>query len=195
MPVPIMAMSTSGAKRERCGVDNRKLRKQCRQLVASLDIPVPFDIEQLSARLGSRRGRPLHLIPFAMPPDGPCGVWIATANLDAIFYEARTSRLHQEHIIGHEIGHLLCDHSGVASGNVELIKLLVPGCDPAFVWSMFSRAGYSAREERAAEMIADLLLCAADRCRPEPSWTVPAGFADILARLRSSLEYDRARCS
>ncbi len=52
----------------------------------------------------------LRELPEEAAATGACGLWLGTDNADYVFYEARTAPLHREHIILHEIGHVLCDH-------------------------------------------------------------------------------------
>ncbi|MGW5446082.1 hypothetical protein [Streptomyces asiaticus] len=66
--------------------------------------------------LAAQRARPLrlHPLPAEAAATGACGLWLATDAEDHIFYERRTVPLHQEHIVLHEIGHLLFNHRTVA---------------------------------------------------------------------------------
>ena len=41
----------------------------------------------------------------------PCGLWISVPAADYVFYDPDTSRLHAEHIILHELAHMLSGHS------------------------------------------------------------------------------------
>lgn len=88
---------------------SRQLRYQCRRLLRDLQLPQPFSVEALIKRLAVQRGRPLHVRPLPGDPipGGPYGLWLVTADADCIFYERRTSPLHREHIVLHEIGHML----------------------------------------------------------------------------------------
>lgn len=47
------------------------LRRRCEQTLAGLDLPDPFDIDVLCLRLGEQRGRPIYLVPAALPRAGP----------------------------------------------------------------------------------------------------------------------------
>lgn len=88
----------------------RELRRRCRKLLKDLDIGPPLDVEQLCARLGEQRGKPIRLMPYPLEVPGPFGCWIATSAADYIFYQAETTKPHQDHIILHELGHMLADH-------------------------------------------------------------------------------------
>jgi hypothetical protein len=107
------------------------LRRQCETTVRTLDqriggIPVPFDLNVLLDLLEAARGRPIELIPFSATVSGKlCGIWVGTDRLDLIYYEEATSLLHQDHIILHEIGHMVCEHTGVAMSTTDQVRSLL----------------------------------------------------------------------
>lgn len=149
-------------------------------------IESPFDIRRFCDQLGARRGRPIHLLPIDSLPGGPCGIWIAGARADYICYEARTSPLHAEHIILHEVGHLLRAHQGPET---DADDELLPDLDPAMVRRvlgrpMLGRTHYDSAEEHEAELIASLILQRAGRPRTTP----PSATNPALHRLRATFE-------
>jgi hypothetical protein len=172
---------------------NRGLRRECAERVRRLEIPTPFDVQELCRRLGAQRGREIRLLPAPLPPESPCGLWVSTDHADYVFYEERTSQLHREHIVLHEIGHLLCDHEATPVLDDEASRLVMPSLDPGMVQRMLGRTHYSRLEERQAELMASLIREQASRWSPEPTWTVPAEAADVAARLEHSLKYQTHR--
>jgi hypothetical protein len=171
----------------------RQLRRDCAALVDQLDIPEPFDAAELCRRLAHQRGRPIHLVPIGLSGGGPCGLWLAARNADYIFYEERTSRLHQEHIVLHELGHLVFRHPNAPVLDHEAAAALLPSLDPAMVERALKRTGYSAREEQQAEMIASLILERASRQTAEPCLAVAPDVAGIVDRLELALELPARR--
>jgi hypothetical protein len=169
-------------------MDDRKLRRQCETILNTLEISEPFDIQQLCARLGDRRGRRIYLTALDITADMPCGMFVSTSRFDAIFYRADTSRPHQEHIIGHEIGHLLCQHTTAPVTDSEAIRLLLPDLDPALVQRMLSRSGYDATEEREAEIIASLISRKASRAAATHQPNPPRAADEVVNRIARSLE-------
>jgi hypothetical protein len=133
---------------------DRQLRKRCAAIVRDLPMPVPFDARTLCETVAARRGRPIRLVPMD-GLTGVCGLWVATAATDLICYEQVTTPPHQEHIILHELGHLLCDHNrdAAALGAHELL----PDLDPEMVQRVLGRAGYTSEEEREAELLASMI--------------------------------------
>ena len=164
-----------------------RLRRECEALVRDLDIPRPFDVHLLCRSIAERRRRPIHLEPMRMPADGPCGVWISGAGIDYIFFEQLTSPLHQEHIIAHELGHLLCDHRTASVLSDDTSRTVMPTLDPKMVERILHRTHYNEVEEQQAEIIASLILREANRTRPQAVRSVPPEAAAIVERVERSL--------
>lgn len=165
----------------------RKLRQQCEARLRDVDVPDPFDIRAFCSRLAERRGRPLHVLPL---PEGagtedPCGMWLATEHDDWVFVEAGTSPMHREHIILHEVAHMICGHADeVPSGNVAR---LLPHLDAAMLTRVLGRTSYTTDEEREAELLASLILARAQRVQlPQEPDTAP-DVAAVLNRAARTL--------
>ncbi|WP_344442002.1 hypothetical protein [Kitasatospora nipponensis] len=144
-------------------------------LVASLDIPVPFAIEDLCASIAVRRGRPIHIHGMehtGTPNRAPCGAWISLDHSDHIFVENATSPLHRAHIILHELCHMLLGHSCLPTDEHEppalddgrrraLAEVLSveewAGFPLNRIISLLGRTGYTHADEKAAEGLAGLI--------------------------------------
>lgn len=135
----------------------KTLRQRCEQLLNEIDLPDPFTVPAFAATISHRRGRPLRLLAKSSPL-GPCGLWIALPDADVVFYEAATSPLHRDHIIVHELAHLLAAHEPTETPDAELLRDLLPRLDPAVVRHVLARTTYSAVEEQEAEILASLVL-------------------------------------
>ncbi|MFJ4321074.1 hypothetical protein ACIP46_38225 [Streptomyces lavendulae] len=144
-------------------VRERRLRRSCRRLLRKLDIQPPLRVEDLCRKLGEFRGKPIQLIPWELPMPGPFGIWMSRPSEDSIFYQKETTRLHQDHIILHEIGHILSEHSDDSTDGG------VPDLGPDFPRDLFSRGFrrtcYAEDYEREAELIATIIQ----------EWTVVLG--------------------
>ena len=167
-------------------VDYAALNVRCRARLDELHLPCPFDVRTLCADLGRRRGRPVELVEMALPADAPGGLWVSTAHTDYIVYEHATSPLHQEHIIVHELSHILCGHTGGPTLSEEHATRLFPQLDTGMIRRVLGRAGYPSEEEQEAEMLASMILHRAERHRRAPRVTDPAA-ADNLRRLETGL--------
>ncbi|CAM5572744.1 Regulator component OS=Streptomyces aurantiogriseus OX=66870 GN=GCM10010251_59670 PE=4 SV=1 [Streptomyces aurantiogriseus] len=165
--------------------DGRQERPDIGDALASIDIPDPFDVQVFCDRIAAQRGRPLHLhsVPGISGTDAPCGVWIATEKADHVFHEAATSPLHQEHIILHELGHMLLGHRSILDGVPTGGGGLFPDIDPATVVSLLTRASYGTEDERDAERLAGLIAgkAAASRTSKPPRGGVLRRLGDALS--------------
>ncbi|MBM9506711.1 toxin [Actinacidiphila acididurans] len=133
------------------------LLRACKKRLDELDLPVELDITKLVERISDRRGRPIVLMPITVRTCDPSGLWIATAEVDLIGYQASTSRHHQEHIIAHELGHMICCHHGVVQPDDRSVSLLFPDLAPDLVRELLQRTGYSDAQEEEAEITGSLL--------------------------------------
>src|SRR5664279_4085729 len=145
-------------------MDLKRVRQRCEATLRELDVPDPFDVLVFCKRLSVRRDRPIRLCPTDTQVS-PCGVWLAAGSADYVFYEQGTSALHQEHIILHEVGHMLFRHVPVPIMDDEHAKLLLPDLDSEMVRWVLARTSYSDAEEQEAEMLASLILERAGRSR------------------------------
>ncbi|MGD3105477.1 toxin [Streptomyces sp. YGL11-2] len=135
----------------------KRLRKAGAQRIAELDLPEVSDVAELCRHLSEIRDRPITLVPMQMPASHPCGMWVAARDEDLIFYDANTTSAHQEHIILHELGHIICCHRGAGWLDEASARLLFPNLDPDLVRDMLLRATYDDVQEQEAEIIAYLL--------------------------------------
>lgn len=152
-------------------VNERRLRQECRRLLEELGIRPPLDVRELCRLVGRRRGRPIHLTPHRFPVPGPFGAWTAGAEADHIYYQAQTSTVHQDHIILHELSHLLAGH------------------EPTPEEALFRRTHYDTAQEYEAEAVATIILewsAVAARISAGESSSLPA------QRISRSLSGERA---
>ncbi|MCN0154946.1 hypothetical protein [Salinispora arenicola] len=163
-------------------MNERELTRRCERVVRDLDFPQPFTIDEFCSRLGQRRGRPIQLVPQRFPPQGPCGALVATVQMDVIFFQVGTSVSHQNHIVAHEIGHLVCGHPAQSLLDDIDLQLFLPAINPRLIRHMLARAGYDETAEREAEIFASLVTRRASTSR----WTPPSD-APPLKRIARSL--------
>ncbi|MEU6671242.1 regulator component [Streptomyces sp. NPDC046727] len=137
------------------------LQRRCSAILRDLGVEPSLSLDALCKRVEELRGRPLVLreLPEQAADTGACGLWLGTDNADYVFYEPRTAPLHQEHIILHEIGHVLCDHHRSFTGDDQPTDLL-HDMQPHLVRRLMARTSYTTTEEQEAEMIASLIQSA-----------------------------------
>ncbi|OLZ72836.1 hypothetical protein AV521_07685 [Streptomyces sp. IMTB 2501] len=135
----------------------RELRRRCKRELRALDVRPPLRVEALCQQLGERRGRPIRLVAHPLPMPGPFGVWIATDSADYILYQQETSKTHQDHIILHEVGHIMADHQGVDTDD-SFLQTTMPELSPGMVTRALRRTSYDEAHERQAELVATIIL-------------------------------------
>lgn len=148
--------------------DQAETHKRIRVFLDGLELPPAADIRDLLPVVEAYTGRPIQLIPTdpAALPEGidaqsPCGLWLATAHADHIYYDRTTSRAHADGIIGHELGHLLRRHHKVDEGllaGVGTLGGLLPDMTPGLIKMLLGRSHYAEPDEAEAETIGSLLL-------------------------------------
>ena len=158
------------------GMTMKRLRRRCDARVRELPMPEPFDVRALCDLVARQRKRPIELMPMTAQP-GVLGLWVATDELDLIFYEESTTPPHQDHIILHELCHLLCDHYSAPLTGADLARLLMPNLDLDMVRSVLERTEYSAVEEQEAELLASLIL---QKAAPSQAGHHREGLADRI---------------
>jgi hypothetical protein len=151
----------------------RRLRRDCERRLAGVPVPSPFDLDEFCQGVARVRGRRLRLqgLP-GLSAQAPCGMWLALPSADYILFDSDTSPLHAEHIVLHEVGHILCNHSISADIDNSMLSRLMPDLDPRAVARVLGRVQYPTEQEQEAEMIASLIRARADRVsrdrRPDP---------------------------
>jgi hypothetical protein len=86
--------------------------------------------------------------------------------VDFIFYAPTPSLAYRDHIICHELGHLLFEHTDGDGLSSEYVAGLLPGIDPSMALHVLGRESYSTRQERQAEVFARLVVAAVRRQTP-----------------------------
>jgi hypothetical protein len=69
-----------------------------------------YSIDLLVARVAKYRGISIILVPQPMQGLTEYGYWLKGQVHDYIFFDCATARVHQDHIIMHELGHILLGH-------------------------------------------------------------------------------------
>jgi hypothetical protein len=133
-----------------------QLRRGVKRILRDLEIGAPLDVRLLCQRLAEQRGRAIELIPYPLPVPGAFGLWIGTADSDYILYQRDTTPAHQEHIILHEIGHIISGHGNDESDD-DLWEQLFPDLSPDMIRRALRREGYDQAVEREAEMVATVI--------------------------------------
>ncbi|MBN3931108.1 ImmA/IrrE family metallo-endopeptidase [Streptomyces verrucosisporus] len=179
----------------------REMQRDCERRLAEIGVVPGHDgtagaagssgtegITDVCEQVGRRRGRAIRLVPMELEEPLLHGLWIALPDTDVIVYRANTSRPHQEHIIAHELSHIICEHDFGALPGPAVPAHLFPEADPDLVRRSLKRSAYDDRAEQEAEMMASLLLAHARRKAapgPEDADALPPEDATVMARVES----------
>lgn len=146
----------------------------------TVPIPQPWDLTSYVAEVAAHRGRPitLHPIDTTVLSGSGCGtgsgLWIAKRDADVIVYGADTTPWHAEHIVVHELGHMLLGH-GTMSAHADhprpalpahmlaAVSELLPSISPESIAHVLGRTDYGTERERDAETFADMVMLRAMR--------------------------------
>lgn len=130
-------------------------------------LPQPWNIDDLCNRLAQRRRRPIMVHPLDLPAL-PFGLWYDDGKRDHIIYRVGVSGYYRDHVILHEICHLLARHNAVdyqVSGRNGR-----PGANSSVLglveYAMSNR--YTSIQEELAEAFAARVLMLAKRNLVEP---------------------------
>lgn len=93
-------------------------------------------------------------------------MWIATRTVSYIFYDQETSAAHQDHIIAHELAHILKGHRGATTLATLDVGGLFSLLDPALIKTVLGRTDYTEQDEREAETVGTYLQQHANSYRP-----------------------------
>ncbi|MCE3555516.1 hypothetical protein LWC33_29230 [Pseudonocardia sp. RS11V-5] len=132
------------------------LRRGVRKILRELDIQPPLDVFELCDRLGELRGKPIQLFDYPLPAPGVFGFWLEGESSDYIIYQRDTTTVHQDHIILHEIGHIISGHGG-NGGDLPMMAQLMSRLPPDSLRKGLRREGYDQAIEREAEMVATVI--------------------------------------
>ncbi|MEU9004035.1 hypothetical protein ACFWBI_20470 [Streptomyces sp. NPDC059982] len=133
-----------------------QLERNIREMLRTLDVHPPLNVEELCQALSRSRGRHIELRSYPLPTPGPVGLWLETRSADLIVFQRETTPLHQDHIILHEVGHILADHRP-ESATMQWDGLL-PGLNSDAIGRVLQRCSYNTEQEREAELIATIIL-------------------------------------
>jgi Zn-dependent peptidase ImmA (M78 family) len=115
--------------------------------------PLAGTIEEFVAAVAAQRGRPIVLtdLPATTKTGSLCGMWVPTQTTDHIFVAPNVSGPHRDHVVMHEVGHMLLGH------RLGLLTSFT-AVSPKLVLQMLARTTYSDPQEREAEQFASLVL-------------------------------------
>lgn len=121
-------------------------------LLDGIDLPSPFTVDGMVNSVAAHIGGTIQIRDVHLEGDAPCGMWLALGKVNYIFVDAR-SHIHRDHIILHELAHMICGHN---NGQMDLAGFL-PGIDPSRIHTVLARSGYNDHQEAEAEIMATVI--------------------------------------
>jgi hypothetical protein len=130
-------------------------------------LPSPWNLSAYLASVAAHRGRSISLqpVPADALADIGCrgsGLWIARNHDDIIVYDSSTADRDIDHMILHEIGHMLLGHSQAEDAPSSPVALslaaLLPSISPVSIRHVLGRNDFGAEREGDAEVFADMTM-------------------------------------
>lgn len=118
------------------------MHQQCARKLADLGLESLTTVEDIRARASELGQRDIQLVPYSLSGSGVHGLLVRTDATDYVVYDSDTTAMHREHIILHELSHVMCGHTG--SSNHDLAEILC-------------RESYLDDQEVEAEMLASMM--------------------------------------
>ncbi|WP_420879004.1 hypothetical protein [Rhodococcus sp. (in: high G+C Gram-positive bacteria)] len=177
-------------------------REAAERILRDLPLSRPWSLDRFIADLSIRNNRPIEILTI---PDGTgqfeddegnkiTGAWIPSARMDHIFVTSQAAGAYREHIICHELAHVIFRHRADTRSAEALqaayLRRLMPNIHPDHMKTLLPSAVCRHRAvlvdpiEREAEWLATLLMAAADELT-QPLWGDNVGDFDsaILGRI------------
>ena len=165
-------------------MERSRAQRSYEAIVRSVQVPIPFNMADFCTRVAQYLVRPLRLHPIQIGSlAGFCGLYVEVNHVDHVYFPTHTSPIHQQHIVLHELAHLLCGHRGSRQTWTMpdgLVGKLFPNLDSRVVRAALGRSRYADPEEREAETVASLILERAQNVRDTAGDPVAAQIESAL---------------
>ncbi|MFG2389846.1 hypothetical protein ACGFYF_13290 [Streptomyces lavendulae] len=151
--------------------------RDCRKYVRSLRLDPYSSAHELCDQISSARGRPIRVIEARLPVPGPMGVWVCRTDDDVVIVQDLAVGAHRDHIVLHELAHILCEHEGERYQHDEPALSALDGLPEGGAVVRF-RSVHDSEAEREAELLAAAFAEFAidDRAEAKVSWDVQRYF-------------------
>ncbi|MFI9510089.1 hypothetical protein [Nocardia sp. NPDC052566] len=138
-----------------------------RDAARTVPLPSPWNLSAYLADVAAHRGRSITLrpVPAAMLAETGCrgsGLWVARKHDDIIVYDAAATDRNIDHIVLHEVGHMLLGHgkddAEPAAPLAPTLAALLPSISPHSIRHVLGRNDFGEANERDAEVFADMTM-------------------------------------
>ncbi|MCP2316913.1 protein of unknown function (DUF955) [Nocardia amikacinitolerans] len=130
----------------------------------TVPLPSPWNLNAYLADVAAHRGRSISLrpVPADMLAENGCrgkGLWVARKHDDIIVYDAEATERNADHIILHEIGHMLLGHGRDDSEDAAPLSPKLAALLPSMAAQhVLGRNEFGAEREQEAEVFADMTM-------------------------------------
>lgn len=125
----------------------RRVKTAATALIAQLPaLPQPWSVDELCERLAEQRGRDVVVHPANLPAL-PFGLWFDDGRRDHIVHRVGVVGYHRDHVVLHEICHMIAGHGTVRQADEELAEMFA-----SMVLKIAGTAPMSDFERRAAAL-------------------------------------------
>jgi hypothetical protein len=174
---------TKTDERDITAADRRAARRMIRRLEQCGVVPEPWNLGEFISRLADWRGRPIRVIGkpgeyWATGDDGDylSGLYVPHPQVDIILHRTDGGPATSEHIVLHEVGHMIYDH--ICAPDIHPDALDDTAAPRDVLQSSCARSRLCTPEERRVEAFAVLMITTAgERGTPEQR-----RLAEILGR-------------
>ena len=181
--------------------DDEAAKAKAHAALAQLPIRRPWSIEQFVAEVGMMHDRAIILDELPKSVSGVIsGLWVPTDRADIVFVKHGAEGEYREHVICHEIGHMVFAHQMAGPDLIELLKetfhRIAPDISPDMVERLADPRPCLARDnflqpiEREAEWLATLIMNKAAEMRDPlypDSDTMTGAERAVLTRLANAI--------
>ncbi|WP_238815461.1 hypothetical protein [Nocardia brasiliensis] len=132
----------------------------------TVPLPNPWDLSAYLAAVAAHRGRSitLHTAPRAVLHEIGCGaggLWVARTHDDIIVYDDEAIERNVDHLVLHQVGHMLLEHGERQDRPDPLppsLAVLLPTMSPRSIEHALGRGDFGEEREREAEVFADMTM-------------------------------------
>jgi len=147
----------------------KAIHRDCARKLVDLGLNKLTAVDDIRAVASQISGRDIQLLPYRLSGSGVHGMLVRTGLTDYVVFDSDTTTMHREHIILHELSHVLCGHSAAGqTGPAEVLR----------------RENYMDHQEIEAETLASIMGQRVRRGAPQTVSISNANLGRVLASLR-----------
>ena len=147
----------------------KAIHRDCTRKLVDLGLNKLTAVDDIRAVASQISGRDIQLLPYRLSGSGVHGMLVRTGLTDYVVFDSDTTTMHREHIILHELSHVLCGHSAAGqTGPAEVLR----------------RENYMDHHEIEAETLASIMGQRVRRGAPQTVSISNANLGRVLASLR-----------